>query len=407
VHACLAVAWQRLLLFLIPTMEPEDPAQPGPFLRCREEGGVPVKLVGESDIFCLPATEELSFEAEDACVQDSDAHSSMRSKLSGRAVHSGARARLTTHRLVWRSPAASCWLALRLDAVATTGATGGVFRPRRCELRLCQGQAVAIRCSEAGRTEELLVQLQAAVEASRWQQGSYEAASIGGLRRILDERETRQQAVGGTLDVALADLESLKRHAGHAVAAARQVAAHMPPEGSREGAGVRELLEDFGLLGQDGAAVAQGGHLKADVDADVARVCQAALEKRGGLGMLLVHDVFCLVNRARGTAMLSPEELMAALRRCAAPGGLLRLRALGSTSALAASLARTSDRELDERLVGLAGVAPLSAFRLAGELGLTVAEAQYLLRDAEARAELVRDDGPEGVFFYPNFFAEL
>lgn len=120
--------------------------------------------------------------------------------------------------------------------------------------------------------------------------------------------------------------------------------------------------------------------------------------------MLLAHDVFCLVNRARGTALVSPEEVMTALRRCAQPGGPLRLRTLGSTSALAVSLSRTSDRDTDAQLVRMAQAAPLSAFKLAKELNLTAAEAQYLLKDTEARAALVRDDAPEGVFYFPNLF---
>merc|ERR1719330_1520714 len=119
----------------------------------------------------------------------------------------------------------------------------------------------------------------------------------------------------------------------------------MKAQASSDGGGVQQLLEDFGLLGLDGAAAMKGGRGKADVEADVLQVCRAALEKRGGFGMLLAHDVFCLVNRARGTALVSPEEVMAALRRCGAPGGPLRLRTLGSTGAVAASLARCTDAQ--------------------------------------------------------------
>eukprot|EP00416_Gambierdiscus_australes_P036811 CAMPEP_0171110488 /NCGR_PEP_ID=MMETSP0766_2-20121228/71435_1 /TAXON_ID=439317 /ORGANISM="Gambierdiscus australes, Strain CAWD 149" /LENGTH=385 /DNA_ID=CAMNT_0011572363 /DNA_START=43 /DNA_END=1197 /DNA_ORIENTATION=+ len=385
-------------------MKPLDAAGRGPLLRCREEDGFPPKLVGESDLFCPPATEELCFELEGCGLQDGDAQAIMRAKLSGRDTHAGTRVRLTTHRLVWRSATAGGWLALRLDTVARVEATGGgVFKPRRCEMHLrSDGPSVAIRRAEAEQTDEMASQIQAALQACGWRRGSYEEAAMGGLQRILGQRETRQQAVEETLDVALADLESLRQHAAQAVSAARQVSRGMTSQAGEDGTGVQQLLEDFGLLGPDGAAVARGGHLKADVQADVERVCKAALEKRGGLGMLLAHDVFCLVNRARGTALVSAEEVMAALRRSAADGGPLRLRTLGSVSAIAVVLARSSDVELDAQLVRLAEAAPLSAFTLGSQLSLTAAEAQYLLRDAEARASLVRDDAPEGVFYYPN-----
>ncbi|CAK0875894.1 unnamed protein product [Prorocentrum cordatum] len=115
-----------------------------------------------------------------------------------------------------------------------------------------------------------------------------------------------------------------------------------------EGSGVQRFLEDissdFGLVNFDGKSLAKGGDCKADVQADVDRVCKAALERRSGsgLGMLLATDVFCLVNRARGTALVSPEEVMGALRASSRAGGPLRLRELGATGAIAVSLSRTT-----------------------------------------------------------------
>ncbi|OLQ09285.1 hypothetical protein AK812_SmicGene7135 [Symbiodinium microadriaticum] len=50
---------------------------------------------------------------------------------------------------------------------------------------------------------------------------------------------------------------------------------------------------------------------------------------------------------------------------------------------------------------------PLSAFRVATVLKITAAEARYLLHDAEQRAVLVRDDAPECVYFYRNFFNDF
>eukprot|EP00928_Gymnodinium_smaydae_P029037 TRINITY_DN21989_c0_g1_i1.p2 TRINITY_DN21989_c0_g1~~TRINITY_DN21989_c0_g1_i1.p2 ORF type:complete len:242 (+),score=70.38 TRINITY_DN21989_c0_g1_i1:31-756(+) len=228
---------------------------------------------------------------------------------------------------------------------------------------------------------------------------------------------------------AAATSDSLKQHAAKAVAAARSVAAlsSSPAAGGYPGGnagdaaatdGLKNLLEDFGcLLGPDGAPVAQGGAGRADIEADVARVCAAALAaRRRGLGakqlgaLLPVHDVFCLVNRARGTALVSPEEVMCALRRCAEPpAGSLRLRKLGASGGLAVSLARApEDDESDDRqLRDLAEVEPLSSQRLAEQAGLTTAEAGYLLQEAEQRGILVRDEAPEGIYFYGNFFDDF
>jgi len=306
-------------------------------------------------------------------------------------------------RLLWHAAAVEGWLALRLDAIAHAECSQGLLRSRRCVMQLHSGGSVAVKGGEDARADELLGKLLGAVNAGGWRAGSYDVAATGGIERLLAKKENQQKNVEETFDVALTDLKSLKQHAAQTVAAAKQLPTQRA-EGDAD-AGVQQLLENFGLLsGPDGKPVATGGP---DVESDVLRVCQAALEKRGGLGMLLAHDAFCLVNRARGTALVSPEEVMAALRRCAVPGQPLRLRAIGSTGAFAVSLSKNTDAEADAQLLPLVESGPLSAFRLAAELSLSAAEAQYLLRDAEARASLVRDDAPEGVFYYKNFFNDF
>lgn len=355
-------------------------------------------------MFSFAATEEFRFEAEGAGVNDGESQS-LRSKLTDglKDTHLGTRMRLTSHRLLWYAAAVDGWLTLHLDSVAHAECKQGLMRSRRCVVRLSSGVEVSVKCGEDSRADELLGKLLGAVNAAGWRAGSYDVASTGGIGKLLARKENQQRNVEETFDVALTDLTALKQHAAQTVAAARQLPTQRPEGGAD--AGVQQLLEDFGLLsGPGGKPVATGGP---DVESDVLRVCTAALEKRGGLGMLLAHDAFCLVNRARGTALVSPEEVMAALKRCSRPGQQLRLRAIGSTGAFAVSLAKTSEAEADAQLLQLTQTGPLDAFRLAAELGLSAAESQYLLRDAEARASLVRDDAPEGVFYYKNFFSDL
>lgn len=213
------------------------------------------------------------------------------------------------------------------------------------------------------------------------------------------------------LDASLTDLNTLRDHAKQTVAAVRKMAAtHAGSEAGKAeaSASIGGLLQEFGLLNNDGSAVSlSGGTQRADIEADVTNVCKHALMKRGALGMLLSHDVFCLVNRARGTSMVSPEEVMAALAHASRPGGELKLRPLGLTKALAVSLASASDAEADAQLISKCADGPLSAFDLAADLGLNISEAQYVLRDAEVRAVLVRDESPEDVFYYRNAFDEF
>jgi len=361
------------------------------WLCCAEggaEGSVPVRLLGEQDVYCMPTTVELHVEPQ----------GTVQTLLDGKEL--GARARLTTHRLYWRVASSDSWLAVRLDAIASLELTSGFMRSNRSVLHFHSGETLAIKCHS--HAEELVQKMTSAVSAGKWREGAYEAAAIGGLQRILGQREAKKTAVTETLDVALSDLESLRKHAAQAAMAAKQVSKSLPVTG--EEAGVRQLLEDFGLLGDSGTVILKGGQSADSVDADMVKVCRAALERKGGLGLLLAHDAFCLINRARGTDFISAEDTMASLRRCAQKGGVLRLRAIGTTGVMAICLASASDADADAQLLRLAEKAPLSAFRLSCELNLKVTEAGYLLRDAESRTVLVRDDAPDGVYFYRNFF---
>lgn len=386
-----------------------------PFLLCHEDGGFPARLVGESDVRSWPPTEEMMFELER---QDGDEFCDevvdIKSRFSGRAVHRGCRVRLTTHRLSWRAEGRNSWLALRLDAIESLESCSGVLRSLRCMLKLSSGVPVYVKSSSDPVTQDLLVEVRNAIVKARWCDGSFQVAAQAGLQRLLNNQASKQQATGATLDVALADLDSLRRHAAEAAKAAKQVVSGLSKPAGYEGGSsevdsdVSKLLEDFGLLQADGSTISMsGGQKKDDIVADVAKVSAAALEKKGTGALLLAHDVFCLVNRARGTALVSPEEVIKALRTCCKPCGPLRMRKLGSAGAVAVALARTSDADMDVPLMQLLEEAPLSAFRVSIELKITATEARYLLQDAEKRAVIVRDDAPECVYFYRNFFNDF
>lgn len=381
-------------------MEPVNPQRPHLFLKCRVEDGVPVRLINEEDLHVIPAAQEMWVEAEGAGI-------GRQHGMSSAMQHIGTRGRITTHRMMWYVAEVKMWLALRLDGVSRIDFATAFMRTSFCKIFLSAGagaiQSLDIRCNEARDAAELVKQLKEASAAGRWRQGSYDVSAAVGLQRVLGARQAKQQVVGETLDVALTDLGALKQYAAQTVAAARKVAAKQQ---GNDTSGVQSLLEDFGLLGADGGLVVKGGTTAQAVAGDVLSVCEAALKKRGGFGMLLVHDIFCLVNRARGTALVSPEEVMEALRALGR-SNKLRLRNLGNTGTWAACLPSTNDAEVDARLLKLAEAGPLSAFQLGKELGVTTAEAQYLLRDAEARAVLVRDEATAGVFFYRNFFNDF
>ena len=51
------------------------------------------------------------------------------------------------------------------------------------------------------------------------------------------------------------------------------------------------------------------------IEAEIARVAHPIMRLQGGI--ILLEDIYCAVNRARGTQLVSPEEVLLASRQIA------------------------------------------------------------------------------------------
>ena len=137
-------------------------------------------------------------------------------------------------------------------------------------------------------------------------------------------------------------------------------------------------------------------------------------------GMLPLTDAFCLFNRARGAELASPADVLAAARAFERVGAPVRLREFDSGVLAVQALSHT-DSGVFARLVQLAaphGEAerapdeptglgpPLTASDVAAALSMPLAVAAEHLKTAEAAGVLCRDEGPEGLRFFRNFFME-
>lgn len=120
-------------------------------------------------------------------------------------------------------------------------------------------------------------------------------------------------------------------------------------------------------------------------------------------GVMTLPDVYCLFNRARGTELVSPDDI---IKACALWDKLrvgLRMRRFDS-GVLAVQSAAHSDDAMAASLDSLAAASAdgISATDAARALGLTPAVAREHLRAAEACGVLCRDDAPDGLRFFRN-----
>ncbi|KJE94748.1 vacuolar protein-sorting-associated protein 36 [Capsaspora owczarzaki ATCC 30864] len=129
------------------------------------------------------------------------------------------------------------------------------------------------------------------------------------------------------------------------------------------------------------------------------------LAKHGGI--LPLMDVYCLFNRARGTALISPEDLLRACNLFEHLSLQVRLREFAS-GVLVVQLQDFSDESMAARTAQVVSQASnMSASDLAHNQNVSVTLAKEMLLQAETRGLVCRDDSEEGLRFYPNRFLEL
>ncbi|XP_048229893.1 vacuolar protein sorting-associated protein 36 isoform X2 [Ricinus communis] len=133
------------------------------------------------------------------------------------------------------------------------------------------------------------------------------------------------------------------------------------------------------------------------------------LERAGG--MINLIDIYCLFNRARGTELISPEDLLQACTLWEKFDVPVMLRKFDSGVMVIQNKSH-SDEEIFARIKALitrpdALQAGITATDAAMTLGIAPAMAKEHLLTAESKGLLCRDISPDGFCFYVNLFSEI
>eukprot|EP00246_Nothoceros_aenigmaticus_P013644 TRINITY_DN4796_c0_g1_i2.p1 TRINITY_DN4796_c0_g1~~TRINITY_DN4796_c0_g1_i2.p1 ORF type:complete len:134 (-),score=27.93 TRINITY_DN4796_c0_g1_i2:661-1062(-) len=127
--------------------------------------------------------------------------------------------------------------------------------------------------------------------------------------------------------------------------------------------------------------------------------------------MLALVDAYCVFNRARGTELISPEDMVQACMIWDKIDVPVKLRRFDS-GVMVIQSKNQSDDEVFAKLTVLAkkpeamkqGIGMSDAARA---LGIAPALVKEQLLAAESRGFLCRDDGPDGLRFFFNLFKEM
>uniref|UniRef100_I3M4M9 Vacuolar protein-sorting-associated protein 36 n=1 Tax=Ictidomys tridecemlineatus TaxID=43179 RepID=I3M4M9_ICTTR len=133
----------------------------------------------------------------------------------------------------------------------------------------------------------------------------------------------------------------------------------------------------------------------------LAGILQVPLE-RGGI--MSLTEVYCLVNRARGMELLSPEDLVNACKMLEALKLPLRLRVFDSGVMVIELQSHKEEEMVAAALETVSEKGSLTSEEFAKLVGMSVLLAKERLLLAEKMGHLCRDDSVEGLRFYPNLF---
>ena len=125
--------------------------------------------------------------------------------------------------------------------------------------------------------------------------------------------------------------------------------------------------------------------------------------------MLTLPDIYCLFNRARGTELISPDDLLQAVSQFESLGLPMRMRRFDS-GVIVVQSDRHDEAEVRTRLSAFVAehdATGVSSIDVASHMGISLPIANEHLLAAEVALTLCRDDTVEGVRFFPNRFIEL
>ncbi|KAH9295024.1 hypothetical protein KI387_038612, partial [Taxus chinensis] len=244
-------------------------------------------------------------------------------------------------------------------------------------------------------------------------------ASMAGVSGILRKEQEQWEETDKSLHEAFQDLNALMSKAKEMVMLAEKMRTKLLAGSTgQSGAvnddemGTKQEMQDWLLSVGIASPVTKetaGALYHQQLSRQLADFVKIPLERAGG--MVALVDVYCMFNRARGTELISPEDLLQACAIWEKLNVSVILRRFDSGVMVIQSKAR-SDAEVFARITDLV-VKPealqtgVGASEAARTLGVAPALAKEYLLMAESKGFLCRDDGPDGLRFYINFFKEV
>uniref|UniRef100_A0A6M2EQK7 Vacuolar protein-sorting-associated protein 36 n=1 Tax=Populus davidiana TaxID=266767 RepID=A0A6M2EQK7_9ROSI len=240
-----------------------------------------------------------------------------------------------------------------------------------------------------------------------------------GVSGILRKEQEKWESTDKSLQEAFHDLNALMRKAKEMVILAEKMrqkllsgSSSQSSSGNDEEMGSKEEMQDWLLSVGIVSPVTKesaGAMYHQQLSRQLADFVRIPLEKAGG--MINLIDIYCLFNRARGTELISPEDLLQACSLWEKFDVPVMLRKFDSGVKVIQNKSH-SDEEVFARIKNLVSKpealrSGITASDAAMTLGIAPAMAKEHLLTAESKGLLCRDISPDGFCFFINLFPEI
>ncbi|KAI9102468.1 EAP30/Vps36 family-domain-containing protein [Phlyctochytrium arcticum] len=236
--------------------------------------------------------------------------------------------------------------------------------------------------------------------------------SLGGVAGIMRSVEQSNQVLGDSVNEAFGDLQALMDKAADMVKLAESISVQLAQSSAGEKSDSSDMMTFRSYLVELGISSpvtkqTAGDMYSHELARQLAEFLERALKRHGG--MLPLTDIYCLFNRARGTALISPNDLLKCCNLFEALNLPYRLRQFPSGLLIVQSVDH-SDEVVTKRVhdyikqLGSAGAQAMD-WAQAGNISVVLATEQLLM--AESEALICRDDTIEGMRYFDNIIANF
>ncbi|KAJ5067590.1 vacuolar protein-sorting-associated protein [Anaeramoeba ignava] len=226
-----------------------------------------------------------------------------------------------------------------------------------------------------------------------------------GIEFLLQRENQERDSEKKLLTQAFTDLDALMKNAQKMVNIAEKFAYALhkgeTDGGKQETDEFNSILIEIGMV--DPVTKETSGDIYYDeLSRQVASFLEKVLPKTGG--MISLADAYCLFNRARGTELISPDDLLKACQLFQKLGASMDLRKFDSGVIVIQSKSNNDEANCKTIIHLIQKNGPISPFELAKKLKISINLAKEQLLNAESNLFLCRDETIEGLYFYENFF---